>query len=191
MSLETEARPVRSPAKASDLLLRVRRELERAASPRRAAQAQAYMKSAMPYHGVATPRVRKTCQRIFAELELPGRAMWLDQVRSLWRGAKFREERYAAIELTGHKLAKTFQTLSAMPLYEEIIVTGAWWDFVDVVASRRVGPILRDHPAPMKRRMRAWSKSGNLWKRRASILCQLGFKQETDRSSPLVPGPRP
>ena len=28
--------------------------------------------------------------------------------------------------------------------------------------------------------MRAWSKSPDLWKRRCSILCQLGFKDETD-----------
>jgi 3-methyladenine DNA glycosylase AlkD len=28
--------------------------------------------------------------------------------------------------------------------------------------------------------MLAWSKSKNIWKRRTSILCQLGFKKDTD-----------
>jgi 3-methyladenine DNA glycosylase AlkD len=28
--------------------------------------------------------------------------------------------------------------------------------------------------------MLSWSKSTNLWKRRTSIICQLGFKEETD-----------
>jgi 3-methyladenine DNA glycosylase AlkD len=32
----------------------------------------------------------------------------------------------------------------------------------------------------MRRKMLTWSKSNNLWKRRTSILCQLGFKEETD-----------
>ncbi len=32
----------------------------------------------------------------------------------------------------------------------------------------------------MKKKMLAWSKSGNLWKRRTSIICQLGFKENTD-----------
>jgi 3-methyladenine DNA glycosylase AlkD len=67
-----------------------------------------------------------------------------------------------------------------MKVYEELIVTGAWWDYVDDIASHRVGPILRDHPAALKRKMLAWSQSKDLWKRRTSILCQLGFKAETD-----------
>jgi 3-methyladenine DNA glycosylase AlkD len=59
-------------------------------------------------------------------------------------------------------------------------VSGAWWDYVDVIASNRVGPILKAHPAPLKKIMLAWSECDNLWKRRTSILCQLGFKKETD-----------
>lgn len=138
------------------------------------------MKSAMPYHGVPTPALRQACKRIFAEIELPSREIWRGHVLELWRGAKFREERYVAIELTGDKRARAFQSPAEMPLYEEIIVTGAWWDYVDAVVSHRVGPILRDYPAPMKKKMLAWSKSSNMWKRRTSIICQLGFKKETD-----------
>jgi 3-methyladenine DNA glycosylase AlkD len=180
MTLVTEALPAPALGQASALLRQARRELSRIADARRAAGAQAYMKSVMPYHGVSTPLLRESCTKIFAGLELPTRTIWRNQVLSLWRGAKFREERYLAIELTGHKLAKAFQTPAAMPVYEEIIVTGAWWDYVDDVASHRVGPILRDYPAAMKRKILAWSKSGNMWKRRTSIICQLGFKQNTD-----------
>jgi 3-methyladenine DNA glycosylase AlkD len=180
VNLVTAALPVPASRKASALLLRARRALRRVADARRAAGAQAYMKSVMPYHGVSAPLVRETCKEIFAGLELPSRTTWRDEVLSIWRGAKFREERYVAIELTGHRLAKPFQTRAAMPLYEEIIVTGAWWDYVDVVASHRVGPILRDNPAPMERKMLAWSQSGNMWKRRTAILCQLRFQERTD-----------
>jgi 3-methyladenine DNA glycosylase AlkD len=166
--------------KASPLLLRMRRELRRVGDPRRALGAQAYMKSAMPYHGLTAELLRSTCKTVFADLALPTREEWRERVLELWRGAKFREERYAAIALAGDKRASKFQTPAAMPLYEEIIVTGAWWDYVDDLASHRVGPILRDYPAPMKRKMLAWSKSANMWKRRTSIICQLGFKQQTD-----------
>ena len=162
------------------ILLLVRREFARLGDPKRAAGQQAYMKSAMPYHGIASTPLRSACKTLFANLAFSSPAVWNAMVLSLWRGAKFREERYAAIALTGHKLAKPYQTPAAMPLYEEIIVTGAWWDYVDDVASHRVGPILRDHPAPMKKMMRAWSKSPDMWKRRTSIICQLGFKKETD-----------
>lgn len=158
----------------------VRRELRRVADPRKAAGAQSYMKSAMPYHGVAAPALRQACKRLFAEIELPSREIWRGHVLELWRGARYREERYVAIELTGDKRARAFQTPVEMALYEEIIVTGAWWDYVDGVASHRVGPILRDYPEPMKKKMLVWSRSANVWKRRTAILCQLGFKKDTD-----------
>jgi 3-methyladenine DNA glycosylase AlkD len=180
MKLVTEALPVPASGRASALLLRVRRELRPLADTRRAAGAQAYMKSAMPYYGVPTPVLRETCKKIFSGLAWPSRILWRDQVLSLWRGAKFREERYVAIELTGHRLASHFQTPAALPLYEEIIVTGAWWDYVDVIASNRIGPILRRDPVRMKRTMLAWSKSGNMWKRRTAILSQLSFRKQTD-----------
>jgi 3-methyladenine DNA glycosylase AlkD len=164
----------------SSLLLRVRRELRRVGNPRRAIGAQAYMKSAMPYHGLSAPLLRVTYKRIAPQIDLPSREEWRARVLELWRGAKFREERYVAIMLTGDKRAAAFQTPIAMPIYEEIIVTGAWWDYVDDVASHRVGKILRDYPAPMRKKMLAWSTSPDMWKRRTSIICQLGFKRNTD-----------
>jgi len=162
------------------LLLRIREELKRAGDPRKAPIMQAYTKSAMPYHGVNAPLMRSTCRRLFADLEFSTEKVWRTHVLEIWRGATHREERYAAIELTGHKRAMPFQTPAAMPLYEEIIVTGAWWDLVDGVASHNVGWILRDHPKLMRRMMLDWSKSRDMWKRRTSIICQLGFKKRTD-----------
>jgi 3-methyladenine DNA glycosylase AlkD len=164
----------------SRLLLCVRRELQRVADARKAPMMQAYMKSAMPYHGVPAPILQRTCKQLFSTIELTNAAIWRAYVHELWRGASYREERYAAILLSGDRRAARFQTPAAMRLYEEIIVTGAWWDYVDSIASGRVGPILKNYPAPMKEMMLAWSRSDNLWKRRTSILCQLGFKKDTD-----------
>src|SRR5262249_47545423 len=101
-------------------------------------------------------------------------------VLTLWRDATYREERYAAIELSGHRYYREFQTLDALPIYEEMIVTGAWWDYVDVLAIHRVGDLLRRFPHPLARTMRAWARGDDLWKRRSAILCQLSFKRDTD-----------
>jgi 3-methyladenine DNA glycosylase AlkD len=139
------------------------------------------MKSAMPYHGVPAPALRAICRTIFAPLEFDSPEAWRAAVLSLFRGAKYREERYAAIGLA-ERWGPRFEDLDALPMYEEMITTGAWWDIVDVIASHRLGALLRKRPAPMKRTMRAWAKSPNLWKRRAAILCQLGFKERTDTS---------
>jgi 3-methyladenine DNA glycosylase AlkD len=162
------------------LLQTIRAELAAAADPARAPKMQAYMKSAMPYHGVPSPAVKAICKRIFAPLELEDARQWERLVRELWDGARFREERYAALQLAGHRRAREFHTPDAMRLFERLIVEGAWWDYVDDIASHRVGQVLRDHPARLKPLLRRWSDCENLWKRRTSIICQLGFGKETD-----------
>lgn len=158
----------------------VRRQLSVVADPARAAGAQAYMKSAMPFLGVGAVPLRAVCRRLFGELPLPSAAVWRGHVEKLWREARYREERYAAIELLGVRRALPFRTLDVLPLYEEMIVTGAWWDYVDTLAKNRVGELLAKYPDEMKPRMLSWSTDDNIWKRRTAILCQLGFKDATD-----------
>jgi len=162
------------------LLRRLRAALRQAADPLKAPVMQAYMKSVMPYHGVPSPLLRQICRETFTAVPLPSALEWQGLVLDLWRPAKFREERYAAMLLAGDRRAQAFQTPAAMKLYEELIVSGAWWDYVDDIASHRVGAILRSHPKSMRTKMLSWSRSTNLWKRRTAIICQLGFKEDTD-----------
>jgi 3-methyladenine DNA glycosylase AlkD len=138
------------------------------------------MKSEMPFHGVAAVPLRTICKELFRQHPLPDAASWRAEVLGIWRGAEFREERYAAIGLAGDRRARGFEDLYALPMYEEMIVTGAWWDTVDAIASHRIGSLLRQNPKPMKRTLLAWSRGEDMWKRRAAILSQLGFKGETD-----------
>jgi len=49
--------------KSPDLLHTLRRGLAAVAEPSRAPQMQAYMKSAMPYHGVPATRMRQVCRK--------------------------------------------------------------------------------------------------------------------------------
>jgi 3-methyladenine DNA glycosylase AlkD len=166
----------------SPLLEQVRDALEREADPKRAPKMQAYMKSAMPYWGVPAPRVRALSKQLFADYAFASFSTWQADVLALWRGATHREERYAAIALTGHRRAKDFQTLESLPIYEELIVTGAWWDYVDELAEHRIGPLLAAYPKPMRKTMLAWSRGDDLWKRRSSIICQMFFGADTDLS---------
>jgi len=62
----------------------------------------------------------------------------------------------------------------------EMIAAGAWWDYVDAVATRPLGERLARQPAAMRRTLRAWAKGESLWQRRAAILAQLSFKARTD-----------
>jgi len=161
------------------LLRSVRKALHGLRDADKALQMQRYMKSVMPYHGVQTPNRRRMCKTLFREYALHDADIWRETVMHLWRKAKYREERYAAIELAGDRRARDFHTLDALPMFEHMIVDGAWWDYVDELAHR-LGEILRrDHKA-MSRTMLEWSACEDMWKRRSSIICQLRFKEDTD-----------
>jgi 3-methyladenine DNA glycosylase AlkD len=162
------------------LLKDIRAALLDAVVPGKAAGMQAYMKSTMPYHGVPSGPMRAAVRAVLEEHDVESFESWRDDVLALWRGATHREERYAALALCGDRRAKAFHTMDALPMYEELIVTGAWWDYVDDIASHRLGAILRNEPKPMRAAMLKWSRDENMWKRRSSIICQLTFKQDTD-----------
>ena len=162
------------------LINAIRTGLAEAADPLRAPGMQAYMKSAMPYLGVSAKPQDVLYREVFKAGESLTRDVWTSTVLELWRNAEYREERYAAIALTGRRAYRPFQDPQSLPLYEELIVTGAWWDYVDAIASGRLGVLLRNQPSRMKREMLRWSKCPDMWKRRSAILCQLGAKRDTD-----------
>lgn len=162
------------------LLRALRARLAALGDPARARGAQAYMKSAMPFHGVGAVPLRAACRELFAPLAPRDAAAFRREVLGLFRGAEFREETYAAVELARVKRFSPFRDLDFLPACEEMVVKGAWWDVVDAVAPHLLGELLRKEPRAMRREMLAWARCGDQWKRRAAILCQLGFREETD-----------
>jgi 3-methyladenine DNA glycosylase AlkD len=158
----------------------MREKLRAVAAPERAERMRAYMKSDMPYLGVSAVPLQKMCREMFGGLRYESAAAWTADVLGLWRGAAFREERYAALALTGLRAAIGFQTIAAMGMYEEMVVTGAWWDYVDVIATNRLWEVLCAEPVAMKAMMRRWSVDENIWKRRCSIIFQNKSKRMTD-----------
>jgi 3-methyladenine DNA glycosylase AlkD len=148
------------------------------AEPAKAGAMRAYMKSTMPYYGLSLPEVRAVTREVFDGADMSC-AEWKATILELWRKAKRREERYAAQHMLGWKTQGHCLSVSDVPMLEEMIVTGAWWDHVDEIAMV-VGDLLRADPRLMRPLMRRWSTDPNLWKRRVSIICQLRFKSETD-----------
>jgi 3-methyladenine DNA glycosylase AlkD len=174
----TETRQIANPSAA--FLAAARAGLAELADPRKAPDMQRYMKSEMPFRGVPSPERRALGKRLFAAHVLSDVDAWRATVLSLWRDAEYREERYLSMDLTGQRRYASWQAPALLPMYEEMIVTGAWWDYVDELASRRVGPLLQAHRAQIDPVMRRWATDADLWRRRTSIICQLGAKEDTD-----------
>jgi 3-methyladenine DNA glycosylase AlkD len=162
------------------LIRELSKKLHAAADPARAPGMQAYMKSSMPYLGVSSVPLKTITREVFKTHLFEDANEWRDTALELWRKAKYREERYAAIILTDVKRYAPFRTLEVLPMYEEMIVDGAWWDYVDFLATHGLGDLIKKYPRQMKKEMLVWAKGADMWKRRSAILCQLKLKQEQD-----------
>jgi 3-methyladenine DNA glycosylase AlkD len=145
-----------------------------------AAKQQAYMKSAMPYHGLPAPRLTAELRPLLRDWRPTSRAEWEATVRELWDGATHREEWYAAIKVARHRRARGWLDVASLPLSRHLVVTGAWWDVVDEVATHLVGDVLAAHRSGATPTVRAWATDDDLWLRRTAVICQVNHKAETD-----------
>ena len=62
-----------------------------------------------------------------------------------------------------------------------MVETGAWWDYVDNLASNAVGDLLHHYPDTLFPELTGWSRDPHLWVRRIAILSQLKFKTDTNQ----------
>jgi len=175
-SSDTEAPATETPNR--ELLAAVRAALRERTDPVRAAGAQAYMKSTLPSLGVRVPEVRRVALAAAAAHPFTSAGELRSTVLELWRSSTVREERYVAIDLTGLRLVARDHLM--LPVYEEVIRTGAWWDFVDGV-SHRIDGLLQAHRPLMTELLQAWSADQDFWIRRSAITSQLTAKARTDQ----------
>jgi 3-methyladenine DNA glycosylase AlkD len=139
----------------------------------RAVQMQAYMKSALPFHGIAAPLRRRLTAEAVRMHPCADTAALARAMRTLWDEARFREERYAAVELPRlGRVHPKLVDLALLPLAERMIASGAWWDWVDDLSGNLVARLLERHPREMKPVLRRWARGDDMWLRRAAMLSQ-------------------
>lgn len=158
----------------------LRRELAAAGDADRAAGQQRYMKSELPYFGLTAPELRALLRPHLRAYAPGSRAEWEADVRTLWDEVTYREEWYVAIAIARHRAARPWQDPASLDLYRHLVVTGAWWDVVDEVASHLVGGVLASHRSVATPVLRRWAVDEDLWLRRAAVLSQLRHREATD-----------
>ena len=166
----------------SQLVLDIRQALADNANPDKSEGMRAYMKSEMPFYGVQKPARRKLVTAFLRTDPLGDKTVWHDLILELWRNAGYREERYVALDIAGAPKYLAYRMPDILPMLEEFVVTGAWWDYVDEVATHRLRELLENYPDELTPAMRSWSLDEDMWKRRSSIICQINRKGETDLS---------
>ena len=149
------------------------------ADPARAVPMQAYMKSALPFYGIAAPLRRKLTVAAATAHPAPDTGALASAMLMLWREARYREERYAAVELPRSGRAhRKLLSLELLPVVEQMITGGAWWDYCDDISGNTLATLLARHPQEMKPLLRRWARGGDIWLRRAAMLCQRGLGPE-------------
>jgi 3-methyladenine DNA glycosylase AlkD len=158
----------------------VRAALAAQADAAKAGPMQAYMKSSMPFLGMAAPLRRQVVKQAAVGLLCSDTPTLSQAVLALWEPARFREERYAALDLLRLSPHRRLISLGLLPAVETMLRTGPWWDFNDEISGQVLPLLLLHHPAEMKPLLRQWARSDDLWFRRAAMLAQRALKQDFD-----------
>mgnify|MGYP003618629443 CR=1 FL=1 len=145
--------------------------LETRADPERAPAMAAYMKGHFAFLGIPSPERRAAQKEALGDWKAPT-ADDLDAfARACWARDE-REYQYAACDTLVRHVKRVGSEV--LVLAEHLITTKPWWDTVDLLAARVVGPHA-DRPT-----IERWLASGDLWLERTAILHQLGYGERTD-----------
>lgn len=147
-----------------------------AADPADAGPMRAYMRDAFPFLGIRTPRRRQLAKQIVRGLPAPDQQDLRAVALACW-AQPAREYQYFAVDwLVKHANRPEPGFLGTI---ETLVTTRSWWDTVDPLATRVVGPIITRHPGAVST-MDDWAADDNLWLARTAVLHQLHYKEKTD-----------
>ncbi|TDL72384.1 DNA alkylation repair protein [Rhodococcus qingshengii] len=137
-----------------------------------------YMKDHFPFLGIKSPLRKELEKQFFKETGILKEDFNKDIVEGFWDKDE-REYQYTAITYIGKFIKK--MPKDTILLLERLITTKSWWDSVDSIAPQ-VGELARKYPELVEENINHWSKHDNFWLRRASILFQLKYKNETNEA---------
>ncbi|MFG6149093.1 DNA alkylation repair protein [Halobacillus sp. B23F22_1] len=136
-----------------------------------------YMKNKFSFYGIKTPERKKIIKEVMALFPERSYAETVEVVELLYKEEE-RECHYAALTLLNSYRRST--PISSIGIYKELISQHSWWDTVDMISSQLCGNYFTSHSQYLHPLTIRWSRSSNLWVRRASLLFQLKSKEHTD-----------
>lgn len=152
----------------------LKKQMESHADPLKAKKMAAYMKNQFLFYGIPSPNRKALYKDFLKEEKIKKIVDWelLDQCFE----DKHREFQYFACDyLVALAFYIPFEELDRIKAY---IQKGNWWDTTDAL-DQVIGKIgLRD--TRIKQAMILWSRSDELWIKRAAIDHQLLYKEKTD-----------
>ncbi|HTF11614.1 MAG TPA: DNA alkylation repair protein [Asanoa sp.] len=144
--------------------------------PAKAAAMRAYMRDQFVFLGIMAPRQRELARAATIGVGRPTEAGLLALADVCWARDE-REYQYFACGYLRRHVAVL--TPAVLPSVRRLIATKPWWDTVDLLAARVVGPMVAGHGA-LTAAMDDWIADDDIWVIRTALLHQLFYKRETD-----------
>jgi 3-methyladenine DNA glycosylase AlkD len=161
-----------------DALARIVAALSAHRDPDRAEGMSRYMRHQFAFLGIPTGERRALHKVALAGMPVPSETDLTGLTRALYALPE-REYQYAAVDhLVRHVRVRGPGFLAVA---RELVMTKSWWDTVDGLAARVVGPLVLAHPA-LAAEMDRWIEDDNIWLARTAILHQLTYKGRTDEA---------
>jgi len=102
-----------------------------------------YLLNQFPFFGITSSMRRTLQKKIFATQHITTEKDLISQTQMLWKHTH-RECQYAALEFM--EKHKKLWTPALFPILTTWVTTKSWWDTVDTIASRLIGPLLTKYP---------------------------------------------
>jgi 3-methyladenine DNA glycosylase AlkD len=134
------------------------------------------MRDQFAFYGIAAPAQSAIAKQAMSGLPAPTEHELERIGRACWKRDEREWQYFACGYLRRHINVATCDFIAVA---ESLITTKSWWDTVDSLASRTVGPLVTMHPH-LVTVMDDWIASDNIWLARTAILHQLAYKSATD-----------
>ncbi len=161
----------------NDFLKTLEQEFEANADHKIAEGQKAYMRHQFDFYGIKATKRRELQKPFLVKSDLPALAELHQLVKTLWQKPQ-REYQLFAQELV-FKYTKQF-SINDISTLEYMVTHKSWWDTVDYIAVKLIGPYFERYPEQLDTYLEKWLASDNIWLQRCCLLYQLKRKDKID-----------
>lgn len=156
-------------------ILTLKNELAQQANPTDALWMKNYMRNQFEFMGVKKPVQLAIFKRHLKSL--PDASQYL-QIANEMMEMEHREFHYLAMVLVMNHQKLWDDEIPAW--VEKVAVKYPWWDIIDVLAPKILGPYFKKFPSQRDHWVDRWMQSEHIWLQRLCIIFSLEYKEKVD-----------
>ncbi len=144
-------------------------------NPEQQVPMEAYMRNQFRFLGITSPERKQLMKDFFTHHHTPKKEDWFKTCNTLYFLPE-REFQYLAMELAYR--GRKHLSFKHISLFYDWLMYQSWWDTVDFIAPKLIGPLILDSRTEGEEIMRQWLTDDSFWIKRAALLHQLKYKEQ-------------